>query len=302
MAAQTGVLRRGLSANLKAYMFILPYLAFFSVFILAPLIYGFYLSFVEWDLFTDPEWAGLKNYKQLLYDDNRFTVTAKNTVTFVAETVPLLLIVPLLFALILNRPFRGRTWAFVAFVSISFLPSVPILWMWGWMLETQSGMINYYLDALGLAKQAWLSDPGKAMWTLSLITVWWTSGFNTILLLAGLQDIPSELYEAAEVDGASRLSRFRFITLPLLRDKLVLVGALAFIGSFKMFDQAYILTNGGPMGRTRTLTLYLYDSGFRDFRIGKAAAISWLMFAMMFVFVAIYTYLNWRGMRRQADT
>ena len=170
MAAQTGVLRRGLSANLKAYMFILPYLAFFSVFILAPLIYGFYLSFVEWDLFTDPEWVGLKNYKQLLYDDNRFTVTAKNTVTFVAETVPLL-ISSADFRAHLNRPFRGRTWAFVA-VSISFLPSVPILWM-GWMLETQSGMINYYLDALGLANSG-LSTPA-AMWTLSLITVWWTS-------------------------------------------------------------------------------------------------------------------------------
>mgnify|MGYP001006669939 CR=1 FL=1 len=288
---------QSLQSDIKAYAFILPYAFFFLVFILIPLVYGFALSFYSWDLFTAPEYVGLDNYEKLLFDDSRFWVATKNTLIFVVESVPLLIIVPLAFALILNRPFWGRTWAFIAFISVSFMPSVAIIWMWRWMFDYHSGLVNFYLGDLGLPLQNWLSHPNLAMVLVVIITTWWTSGFNTILFLSGLQDIPSELYEAAQVDGGSRLAQFRYITVPMLRDKIVLIGALTIMASFKMFDQVYLLTAGGPMGRTRSLSMYLYESGFRDFKIGKASAISWLMFAMMMVIFAFRVAANWRSTR-----
>lgn len=291
-----------LKTDLSAYLFILPYSFFFLVFILVPLVYGFILSFYSWDLFKPAKYVGLANYDKLLFDDARFWVATKNTLVFVAESVPLLIVVPLMFALILNRPFLGRTFAFVAFISVSFMPSVAIIWMWRWAFDYHSGLVNYYLGELGLPLQNWLSHPTLAMVLVALITTWWTAGFNTILFLSGLQDIPHELYEAAQVDGGSRLAQFRYITLPMLRDKMVLIGALTVMASFKMFDQVYLLTGGGPMGRTRSLSMYLYESGFRDFKIGKASAISWLMFAMMMAFFALRVALNWRSVRESRQS
>lgn len=295
MIAKQGLVWRSFKTELQAYMFLLPYLFFFLVFILIPLVYGFALSFYSWDLFTAPRYVGLENYNKLLFDDSRFWVATKNTLTFVVESVPLLIIVPLIFALILNRPFWGRTWAFIAFISVSFMPSVAIIWMWRWMFDFHSGLVNFYLGELGLPLQNWLSHPQLAMVLVVLITTWWTSGFNTILFLSGLQDIPRELYEAAQVDGGSHLAQFRFITLPMLRDKMILIGALTVMASFKMFDQVYLLTGGGPMGKTRSLAQYLYESGFRDFKIGKASAISWLMFVMIMAFAMIRVALNLRS-------
>jgi multiple sugar transport system permease protein len=295
MVKTQGVFWYRLKSDLKGYGFILPYSFFFLLFILIPLVYGLALSFHSWDLFTAPEYVGLSNYDKLLFDDTRFWVSTKNTLIFVAESVPLLLIVPLAFALILNRPFWGRTWVFIAFISVSFMPSVAVMWMWGWAFDYHSGLINYYLGELGLPLQNWLNHPDMAMVLIALITTWWTSGFNTILFLSGLQDIPRELYEAAEVDGGSRVAQFRFITLPLLRDKMILIGTLTVMASFRMFDQVYLLTSGGPMGQTRSLALYIYESGFRDFKIGKAAAISWLMFTMMVAFAVIRIVINWRS-------
>lgn len=281
-----------LKSDLKGYVFLLPYLFFFLVFILIPLVYGFALSFYSWDLFTAPKYVGLQNYDKLLFDDQRFWIATKNTLIFVVESVPLLIVVPLMFALILNHRFFGRTWAFVAFVSVSFMPSVAIMWMWRWAFDYHSGLINFYLNEIHLPKQNWLSHPNMAMVLVALITAWWTSGFNTILFLSGLQDIPRELYEAAQVDGGSRVAQFRFITLPMLRDKMILISTLTVIASFKLFDQVYLLTNGGPMGKTRSLALYLYESSFRDFKIGKGAAISWLLFAMMAIFAVIRTTID----------
>jgi multiple sugar transport system permease protein len=288
-----------LRSDLKGYAFLLPYSFFFLLFILVPLLYGFVLSFYSWDLFTAPKYVGLSNYDKLLFDDTRFWVSTKNTLVFVAESVPLLIIVPLIFALILNRPFWGRSWVFIAFVSVSFMPSPAIMWMWRWAFDYHSGLVNYYLGEVGLPLQNWLNQPDMAMVLIALITMWWTSGFNTILFLSGLQDIPRELYEAAQVDGGSRVAQFMFITVPMLRDKMILIGILTVMASFKMFDQVYLLpmSPGAPMGRTRTLTLYLYESGFRDFKIGKASAISWLMLTMMVAFAVLRIAINWRSSR-----
>ena len=143
MVRTQGVFWYRLRSDLKGYAFLLPYSFFFLLFILVPLLYGFVLSFYSWDLFTAPKYVGLSNYDKLLFDDTRFWVSTKNTLIFVAESVPLLIIVPLIFALILNRPFWGRSWVFIAFVSVSFMPSPAIMWMWRWAFDYHSGLVNY---------------------------------------------------------------------------------------------------------------------------------------------------------------
>ncbi len=165
------------------------------------------------------------------------------------------------------------------------------------MLDSQTGMINQAFKALGLPGQAWLSRQGSAMGVIVFVTLWWTAGFNIILYLSSLQDLPQEFYEAAAVDGANRWQQFWYITLPLLRNRMLFITTLQVIGSFKLFDQVYILTGGGPAGSTRTLAFYLYETGFRDFMFGRAAAVSWYMFLMIALFGILQArFLNrWLG-------
>lgn len=266
--------------DLTALFFLLPYLLFFVVFILIPLCHGLILSFQEWSLLSDPVWVGLQNYIELL-DLRRFKAAVQNTFMFALESVPLLLIVPLLVALLLNKKFFGNRFAQNATISPFLIPSSSVLLLWIWMLDSQTGMINHGLRALGLQPQSWLSHQGSAMGVIVFVTLWWTAGFNIILYLSSLQDLPPELYEAAAVDGANGWNQFWHITLPLLRSRMLFICTLQIIGSFKLFDQVYILTGGGPAGGTRTLAFYLYETGFRDFMFGRAAAVSWYMFILI---------------------
>lgn len=260
--------------------FLLPYLLFFTVFILIPLVWGFIISLQEWSILSDPIFVGLENYSELL-QTRRFWISVKNTFLFALESIPLLLVVPLLLALLLNKTFKGQKIARNATVSPFLIPSSSILLLWIWMLDNQTGLINHFLGALGLKPQAWLSNEYSAMFVIVVITLWWTAGFNIILYLSSLQDLPPELYESAAVDGATSWNQFWHITLPLLRERMLFICTLQIIGSFKLFDQIYILTGGGPAGGTRTLAFYLYESGFRDFMFGRAAAVSWLMFVII---------------------
>ncbi len=269
--------------DLTALFFLLPFLLFFLVFVLIPLCHGLLLSFQEWSLLSEPTFIGLTNYIELL-GLRRFKAAVQNTFMFALKSVPLMIVVPLLVALFLNKTFVGQKFAQNAIVSPFLIPSSSVLLLWIWMLDSQTGMINHGLRALGLRPQAWLSHPNSAMWVIVLVTLWWTAGFNIILYLSSLQDLPKELYEAAAVDGANGWNQFWFITLPLLRSRILFICTLQIIGSFKLFDQVYILTGGGPAGGTRTLAFYLYETGFRDFMFGRAAAVSWYMFILIGVF------------------
>lgn len=269
--------------DLTPFFFILPFMVFFVTFILIPLIHGLILSFQEWSLLGDPIFVGLDNYIDLL-SIRRFKAAVENTLKFAVQSVPLLLIVPLLLALLLNKTFVGQRLAQNAIISPFLIPSSSVLLLWIWMLDTQTGMINQAFKALGLPGQAWLSRQGSAMGVIVFVTLWWTAGYNIILYLSSLQDLPQELYEAAAVDGANGWDQFWHLTLPLLRNRMLFITTLQIIGSFKLFDQVYILTGGGPAGSTRTLAFYLYETGFRDFMFGRAAAVSWYMFIMIAIF------------------
>lgn len=271
-------------------------MVFFVVFILIPLVHGLILSFQEWSLLGEPIFVGLENYIELL-SIRRFKAAVENTLKFAVQSVPLLLIVPLLLALLLNKKFVGQRLAQNAIISPFLIPSSSVLLLWIWMLDTQTGMINQAFKALGLPNQAWLSRQGSAMGVIVFVTLWWTAGYNIILYLSSLQDLPQDLYEAASVDGANGWDQFWHITLPLLRNRMLFITTLQIIASFKLFDQVYILTGGGPAGSTRTLAFYLYETGFRDFMFGRAAAVSWYMFIMIAIFGLLQAKLltRWLG-------
>ncbi|WP_461360549.1 carbohydrate ABC transporter permease [Candidatus Darwinibacter acetoxidans] len=288
----TGKKRR----DFTPFLFILPFMAFFLVFIVIPLIHGLLLSLQGWSLLSDPVFVGLDNYIELL-DVRRFRAAVQNTFMFAVQSVPLLLVVPLVLALFLNKTFVGQKLAQNAIISPFLIPSSSVLLLWIWMLDSQTGMINQIFKAVGLPGQAWLSRQGSAMGVIVFVTLWWTAGYNIILFLSSLQDLPQDLYEAAAVDGASGWAQFWHITLPLLRNRMLFITTLQIIASFKLFDQVYILTGGGPAGSTRTLAFYLYETGFRDFMFGRAAAVSWYMFIMIAIFGLLQAKLltRWLG-------
>jgi multiple sugar transport system permease protein len=288
----TGKKRR----DFTPFLFILPFMAFFLVFIVIPLIHGLLLSLQEWSLLSDPVFVGLDNYIELL-DVRRFRAAVQNTFMFAVQSVPLLLVVPLVLALFLNKTFVGQKLAQNAIISPFLIPSSSVLLLWIWMLDSQTGMINQIFKAVGLPGQAWLSRQGSAMGVIVFVILWWTAGYNIILFLSSLQDLPQDLYEAAAVDGASGWAQFWHITLPLLRNRMLFITTLQIIASFKLFDQVYILTGGGPAGSTRTLAFYLYETGFRDFMFGRAAAVSWYMFIMIAIFGLLQAKLltRWLG-------
>jgi ABC-type sugar transport system permease subunit len=267
--------------TLTGYLFLAPFLVPFVLLWLVPIFNGLYLSFTNSNLVLAREdFVGLDNYQRLLRDEI-YLRSLTNTVVFVVENVPLLVAGGLLLALLLNEPLLGRAAIRAAFVAPYLITGSAVAIIWQFVLDPTTGLLNAWLADAGLPGQSWLNQPGQAMWAISLITLWWRVGFPMLVILAGLQDIPRVVYEAASIDGAGALERFRFITLPLLAPVLVFVVVIRLIDSFKVFAQVYLVTAGGPAGSTRVLLQYLYEAGFKDFRVGYAAAIGWSLFLII---------------------
>jgi len=258
---------------LAGLLMILPYLLFYLVFSLYPVLQGFKLSLHKWSLFGDHKFIGLKNYVDLLADP-KFLRFFGYTLYFAVLTVPLFTVVGLLLALLVNRLVRGKTF----FRSIYFYPyilSVSVISsIWLVLFQPYTGEINGMLKWLGIEQEIfWLTDPGLAWIALVIASLWWTIGFNFVLFLAALQDIPDALYEAAAMDGANSWQTFWNITLPSLSRVTVLVVILQTIASLKLFGQSYLITGGGPAEATRTMIFYIYDKGFTEWELGYASAI-----------------------------
>jgi multiple sugar transport system permease protein len=267
-----------------AYGFLAPGLLLFAVYRLYPLLEGLRLSFTNARLGRASEqWIGGANYTRLVADD-RFHVSLWNTAFYtVASTLPILA-VPLALALALNRG-RLRTLLRSVFFFPFTLSVVTVGLAWLWLLDPVVGPFNYYLRRLGVPARSWLADPQTAMWTIILTTVWWVTGYYLVIYLAGLQDIPRDLYEAAALDGASGWRSFWAITLPLLRPVLLFVVVTHVIGSFQLFGQVFVLTGGGPGDATRTVVQHLYETAFQNFfQFGAASAMAWVLFAVILAF------------------
>lgn len=284
--------RGGRSQERSALAFLAPFVILYLAFVIGPGLYGLVMSFFNTSLVKPglSSWAGVANYTEALQSSD-FWTSLWHTIWFTILTTPPLIVVAFVLALLADRSTRGRWFFRLAFFAPYILPSAVVALIWVWLYTPGLGLIEAGLGTVGLGTPNWLGDPNWAMVSLALTTLWWTLGFNFVLYLAGLQDIPRELYEAAAVDGASPWKQIKSITVPMLGRTTTLVAVLQVIASLKVFDQMYIMTGGGPNFSTRSALQYIYDSGFTNFRVGYAAAVSTLFFIVVLVVSAIWFWL-----------
>jgi ABC-type sugar transport system permease subunit len=267
----------------SAYLFLAPSLLILLVFVAWPIAQSLWMSLHDWSLVNPHHrWVGLTNYKNLLHD-GRFTNALRNTIVYSAACVSLQIAIGLGLALALDRKIRGITWLRAAyfFPVISSLATMAIVWKF--MLDRDIGLVDSWLGKVGLPSENWLQSTTWALPAVILVGVWKNVGFSMVILLAGLQGIPEERYEAAATDGAGPWRRFRDVTLPGLRPSLLFATVIAVIASLQVFDQVYVMTGGGPLFKTETLVTYMYHQGFNEFNLGYAAAIAWVLFLMIIV-------------------
>lgn len=268
---------------LTAWFFLLPGFVGFTIFVFGAVAFSLGLSLFEWDMLTKPVFVGFRNFTRLLFEDKTFHLVFKNTLWFVLGTVPTRVILGLAFALILIRNIPGRTFfRAVVFLPV-IIPTVAAAMVWRWIFNADFGLLNDFLYRIGVSNlPRWLSDPKWALVAIIILSVWKDVGFSTVIFMAGLQGIPAVVYEAAKLDGANSWKMFIHITLPLLSPTTFFVIVINVISSFQVFDQAYVLTGGGPGNATNTIVYYIYNNAFQWFRMGYAAAIAWVLFGVIF--------------------
>ncbi len=276
------------------YLFLAPFAAAFTLFVLVPFVCALGLAFCQYDLTTQRpmRWIGLRNFYEAVHD--RFFWKALGvTFTYAAWVVPTQLLLSLLLAMGMNAMSRGdrgdcgqRIVRAMLFLPGIFSIAVAGI-LWQWFYNREFGLFNYLLRTIGIDGVPWLSDVRWAMPSIVLMTLWWTIGGSAAVVLNGLQQIPRPILEAAEIDGASPAQRFWFITLPMLQPVLLFMVLMNTIGAFQMFGQAVLLTGGGPEMSTRGVVSLIYDTAFGDFRLGYAAAISWILFLIIIGFSVI---------------
>ena len=277
-----------------AWLFLAPTILGLAVLSAGPIAAALGISLTAWDLLTPPEFVGLDNFAGLLSDD-RFLIALRNTTFFTVVSVPLGLLLALALALALDRSIRGIAWIRTAYFLPVVTSTIAIALVWMWIYSPDDGLLNQALQAVGLPAQRWITDPFWAMPAIVAMSVWQGLGVNIIIFLAGLQAIPRELLDAADVDGAGRWQRFRHVTLPLLTPSVFFTGILSLIGAFQVFDQVYVLARPGqPTSATITVVYFIYENGFRNFKMGYASAASWVLFLI----VAILTVVYFRSQRR----
>ncbi len=285
--------QRGLKYTGWVLLFLLPSLLGLIIFTLVPLMASLGLTLFDWDLLTPPKFIGLGNFQALLQDET-FRDALLHTLLFIAGYIPLVLVAGLSVALLLDRRLRGiglfRVLFFIPVVSAW----VAVALMWSWLLNPQFGLVNYLLRLIGIHGPAWLFDPNWAMPAIIISSVWKDTGFVAVMYLAGLQGIPEQYYEAASIDGATRWQSFRAITVPLLSPTTFFALIISLINSFQVFDQIWIMTNGGPAGATTVIVEQVVRNAFTYSKMGYASAISWVLFVIVFAVTVFQTRVQKR--------
>lgn len=267
--------------TIVALAFILPGMIVFFTFRLGAVIFSFYISLHKYRLLEEPVFLGFQNFINIARN-SIFLLTVKNTAYLVAGTVPAIIAISLTLAIVLNTQLRGRNFFRVLFFSPLMIPLAVAAISWARALDSAWGEWNWLFGLLGIPSQHWLSDPKQAMIPLIIVNTWRNMGFFMMLFLAGLQDIPRQFIESAEIDGASKWACFWHITLPLLKPVLFFITVMSIINISQVFVTPQIMTEGGPARATLTVVLHLYRTGFRYYRMGEAAAMSWLLFGVIF--------------------
>lgn len=290
-----------------AYLFMAPYLILFVAFVVAPFLYGVWISLRDFDYsLPDKPFVGLDNYVGLLDGSSAYFGSFWNSMQatwlFTALSVPLLLVLPLLVALVMNQKFLGRNLFRAMYFAPYVLGVAVVAVLWRYLLDSNIGLVNHYLGLIGLPDStAWLTSIPWAWVSLVGVTVWWTLGFNAVIYLAALQEIPPDLYEAARMDGASAWQRFRNVTLPGLRPVLLFVTSVTIIASVNMFGQSFLMTQGGPGTETRTAIYQIADTGLTNFNAGASAAMS-MIFSFFLMLVSALVFFLFRDREAKAAT
>ena len=281
---------------LLPYLFLVPACALIGMFVVYPALQAIMLSFTDFNMITEPAFVGAANYR-MLWRDPFFWLALRNTLLYVLIAVPLLVTLPIFLAMLVNRALPGITF----FRAAIYLPAITSLvisgLVWKWVYE-EKGILNYLLLASGITDNpvAFLTDPTNALFSVMAVTVWSGMGYYMVIYLAGLQSIPRHLYEVAEVEGVSKWQQTLHITIPLLRPSVVVVSIMSSISAMKVFEEVYIMTQGGPLDSSKTLVYYIYQSAFEEFEMGYASAIGVVLFAITLVF----SLINLRVLGRKA--
>lgn len=274
------------------YVLLLPWLLGLIIFFLGPIIASAYLSFTDYDVMSPPKYVGLANYAKAFLDDKQFWPSLGRTFYYAIVVVPVGLLGSLTLAILLNQGVKGTNLFRTFFFLPSLTPAVALALLWTWLLHPQIGPINVALGAIGIEGPGWLSSKEWALPALMIISLWAALGGNTMLIfLAGLQGVPQELYEAAELDGAGRWARFRNVTLPMISPTLLFNLILGVIGAFKVFTLAFVATQGGPSYATWFYALHIYRQAFEYFRMGYGSALAWIFVVVLLIFT--YLQMNW---------
>ncbi|MBN2471538.1 MAG: sugar ABC transporter permease [Anaerolineae bacterium] len=277
------------------YLFISPMILGLFLFRIGPIVAAFFMSFTRWNIRTDPVFLGVGNYVELL-NSATFWQVLGNTLIFALIYVPSVLVLALVLAVLINQKLRGIAF----FRGLFFMPyitsMVAVAMVWNWIFSTRFGLLNNLLRNVFGATDvpAWLADSNTALLVLIIVTVWKTSGFQMMVFLAGLQGIPSSLYEAARIDGAGRWQIFRWVTLPLISPVTFFVLILSIIEAFRTFEVTFAMTKGGPLNASTTLSYYIYQNAFIYNRMGFASSLAYVLMAL----VGAITLVNFRMRRR----
>jgi len=292
IARESAVGRRKLSREaIWGYVFVGPWIIGFLVFTLGPVVASFGLSFMDYELISAPTWRGLRNYGELLTRDRLFRLSLYNTLYYTLFSVPLGITVAFLLALLLNVQLPGMNLYRTVFYLPAVTAGVAVSLLWMWLFNSRFGLINFLLRWIGLPGPGWLVDPTWAKPAFILMSVWGVGG-TVVIFLAGLQGVPRSLYEAAEIDGANTLQRFRHVTIPMMTPVIFFNMLVGIIGSFQVFTAAYVMTGGGPQYSTLFYVLYLFRQGFKLLRMGYAAAMAWILFIIIVVLTLIQLRLS----------
>lgn len=281
--------------NMMGYAFIAPYFLLFTTFVLLPLVFGIGLSMMRWEMLSQraPEFVAMGNFTEALADPYFWKAMGVTTL-FVVLCVPLTIALALGLALGIGSMRRGGAICRAAVLMPMMVNITVIGILWRWLLSTDFGVFNGYLGRIGI-EIPWTGEPGWAMASIVLMTLWWGVGAPTVILLAGLKQIPSQFAEAAQIDGANAVQQLWLVTLPMLKPVMIFVLVMQIIASFQIFGQAYFVTEGGPNLSTRVMMQYIYETAFMHYRMGYGAAMSWLLFLV----IAVVSLVQYR-MAREA--
>lgn len=279
---------------LQGYLFISPWLIGLLLLYLGPMLISLYMSMTDWDLFRPAQYIGLGNFRRMA-NDGLFWRSLANTFIYVGGRVPLVLALALFVAILLNQNIPGKNFLRTAYYLPVVTPQVAMFLLWVWMFEPNVGIINHVLGFAGISPgPQWLSHPTWAKPALIIVSAW-SIGSIMVIFLAGLQGVPQQLYEAAELDGANSWQKVRNVTLPMITPVIFFNLIMGIIGSFQVFTAGFLITDGGPQNGTLFLVLYIYRNAFEYLNMGYAAVLSWVLFAI----IAIFTFLIFRFYGRQ---